>query len=183
MRQCCRLGLVFLPPNAASWLPDSSVPDVALKLACHAQLHLPSLQPCRQQCSIVVYQHTRPPELQTLHPPTPQHLCYCGEKLKGRYTLAKHWHGLMRQVAALGDIVLQVDKVDQQPLAGAVSVSPAGGVGRAHAWHEGPPGRHMRCTLTWEGQETEQHVDRRCVRWVYRMRTVAGTAGGWLAWH
>lgn len=47
------------------------------------------------------------------------HLCYCGEKLKGRYTLAKHWHGLMRQVAALGDIVLQVDKVDQQPLAGA----------------------------------------------------------------
>lgn len=61
------------------------------------------------------------PRLQPVSLPTVQHLCYCGEKLKGRYTLAKHWHGLMRQVSALGDIVLQVDKVDQQPLAGAVS--------------------------------------------------------------
>lgn len=58
-----------------------------------------------------------------------QHLCYCGEKLKGRYTLAKHWHGLMRQVSALGDIVLVVDKVDHQPLAGAVSWAGRGAAG------------------------------------------------------
>lgn len=47
-------------------------------------------------------------------------LCYCGEKLKGRYTIAKHFHGLMRQVSALGDIVLVVDRVDHQPLQGSV---------------------------------------------------------------
>lgn len=50
-----------------------------------------------------------------------QQLCYCGEKLKGRYTIAKHFHGLMRQVSALGDIVLVVDRVDHQPLQGSVS--------------------------------------------------------------
>jgi hypothetical protein len=48
-------------------------------------------------------------------------LSYCGERLKGRYTIAKHFHGLMRQVSALGDIVLVVDRVDHQPLQGAVS--------------------------------------------------------------
>jgi hypothetical protein len=51
----------------------------------------------------------------------PQHLCYCGEKLKGRYTVAKRFADLMRQVSALGDIVLVVDQVDYQPLQGAVS--------------------------------------------------------------
>ena len=38
-----------------------------------------------------------------LAPPGParcQHLTYCGERLKGRYTVAKHFHGLMRQVGA-----------------------------------------------------------------------------------
>ena len=63
--------------------------------------------------------HPSPPPLPRL-----QHLCYCGEKLKGRYTIAKHFHGLMRQVAGLGEILLQVDKVDHQPLQAAVSVSP-----------------------------------------------------------
>jgi len=29
-----------------------------------------------------------------------QVLTYCGEKLKGRYTIAKHFHGLMKQVGA-----------------------------------------------------------------------------------
>jgi hypothetical protein len=60
--------------------------------------------------------HPSPPPLPRL-----QHLCYCGEKLKGRYTIAKHFHSLMRQVAGLGEILLQVDKVDHQPLQGAVS--------------------------------------------------------------
>lgn len=56
-------------------------------------------------------------------PPAPspaQHLSYCGEQLKGRYTIAKHLHGLMRQVSALGDIVLVVNRVDHQPLEGTV---------------------------------------------------------------
>lgn len=126
VRQCGRLGLVLirLRPNVASCMPASSDSNVALT-RMHAVRSCTSL-PCicaGWQCSLAAYQHARPPEHQTLLPPAPQHLCYCGEKLKGRYTLAKHWHGLMRQVAALGDIVLQVDKVDQQPLAGAVSGS------------------------------------------------------------
>jgi hypothetical protein len=52
-----------------------------------------------------------------------QQLCYCGEKLKGKYTIAKRFHDLMRQVSMLGDIVLAVDKVDHQALQGAVSSS------------------------------------------------------------
>ncbi|PRW57164.1 mitogen-activated kinase kinase 3 [Chlorella sorokiniana] len=45
-------------------------------------------------------------------------LTYCGEKLKGRYTIAKHFHGLMKQASALGDVVLTVEHLDHQLLAG-----------------------------------------------------------------
>jgi len=40
----------------------------------------------------------------------------------------------MRQVSALGDIVLSVDKVDHQPLAGSVS---GVGEGRVAVWVDG----------------------------------------------
>lgn len=50
-----------------------------------------------------------------------QHLTYCGERYKGRYTIAKHWHGLMKAAGGLGDVVLAVEHLDHQPLAGAVS--------------------------------------------------------------
>lgn len=34
----------------------------------------------------------------TLSRPDAQHLCFNGERYKGRYTIAKHFHDLMRQV-------------------------------------------------------------------------------------
>ncbi|GAB4819369.1 hypothetical protein N2152v2_006415 [Parachlorella kessleri] len=47
------------------------------------------------------------------------HLSYNGERLKGRYTIAKHFHTLLRQVAAAGDIAFVVDALDFQQLEGA----------------------------------------------------------------
>ena len=75
---------------------------------------------CSTRCHRVCPHPAQPNTYLCLSVPL-QQVCYDGEKLKGRYTAAKHWHGLMRQVSALGDIVLIVEQVDHQPLAGAVS--------------------------------------------------------------
>ncbi len=52
-----------------------------------------------------------------------QHLCFNGERYKGRYTIAKHFNSLMRQVAAAGDIAFVIDTLEFQPLDGMVGAS------------------------------------------------------------
>ena len=110
------IGSVWLGLVGGGWLDPAGVNSCCIQwcgsllLKWRLPAHLPDCLP----------PPPHPPPLP--RPPLPclQQLCYCGEKLKGRYTIAKHFHGLMARVTALGEIVLQVDSVDHQPLQGAV---------------------------------------------------------------
>ena len=68
--------------------------------------------------------HTTPLTLLRLLPPhaaVPQHFSYCGEQHRGKYTIAKQLHCLMRSATkGLGGVVFSVAKVDHQLLDEAV---------------------------------------------------------------
>ena len=73
-----------------------------------------------------------------------QHLSCNGERLKGRYTIAKHFHTLLRQVAAAGDIAFVVDALDFQQLAEAVSATTVACLGCSKP---SPPALQLVCII------------------------------------
>lgn len=59
------------------------------------------------------------PALHPLQTTAHQVLQYEGERLKGRYTAARHFHDLMRGVAGLGgDVVLAVESLEHRAAEG-----------------------------------------------------------------